>query len=70
MEKHAARRLRLSTRREYRRILTGPDTNDWRGRPISQITKRDVLDVLDAIDRRGSPGAAKRALVYLRKFFN
>jgi integrase len=28
------------------------------------------MEVLDQIDRRGSPGAAKRALAYLRKFFN
>lgn len=70
LEKHAQRRLRLSTQREYRRILTGADTCHWRDKPIVQLTKRDVLDVLEAIDRRGSPGAAKRTLVYLRKFFN
>jgi integrase len=69
LQKHAERRLRLSTQREYRRILTGPDTRAWRGRPISQIGKRDVLDVIEAIDSRGSSGASKRALVYLRKFF-
>ena len=70
IEKHAERRLRPSTQREYRRILLGRDTNGWRDRPITQITKRDVLDAIEAIDRRGSPGAAKRVLVYLRKFFN
>jgi len=37
---------------------------------MSRIGKRDVVDVIDAIDARGSPGAAKRALFYLRKFFN
>jgi integrase len=51
------------------RVLTGPDTRAWRGRLISQIGKRDVLDVIEAIDARGSPGASKRTLVYLRKFF-
>jgi integrase len=70
LEKHAKRRLRPSTQREYRRILTGADTRHWCEKPIVQLTKRDVLDVLEAIDRRGSPGAAKRTLVYLRKFFN
>jgi integrase len=69
LERHG-RRLRPSTLREYRRILTGPDTRGWRDKPLAQITKRDVLDVVEGIDRRGSPGAAKRALVYLRKFFN
>jgi integrase len=70
LQKHAGRRLRPSTQREYRRILTGFDTRPWRDRPIAKIAKRDILDVVEAIDGRGSPGAAKRALVYLRKFFN
>ena len=70
LERHVERRLRPSTQREYRRILNGSDTRAWRDRPISQIGKRDVLDVIDAMDGRGSPGASKRALVYLRKFFN
>ena len=62
--------LRTSTQREYRRILKGNDTRAWRDRPVSEITKRDVLDVIENIDSRGSPGASKRALAYLRKFFN
>jgi integrase len=70
LERHVERRLRPSTRREYRRVLKGPDTRGWRDRPISQITKRDVLDVIETIDGRGSPGSSKRVLVYLRKFFN
>jgi integrase len=68
--KYAERRLRLSTQREYRRILKGGDTRAWRDRAVSQINKRDVLDVIEGIDGRGSSGASKRALVYLRKFFN
>ena len=70
LQKHAERRLRPSTQREYRRILKGEDTRAWRNRPVSEISKRDVLDVIEGIDGRGSPGASKRALVYLRKFFN
>lgn len=70
LAKHAKRRLRPSTQREYLRVLTGPDTRHLHGKPISEITKRDMLDVIDAIDERGSPGAAKRTLAYLRKFFN
>jgi hypothetical protein len=68
LERHVERRLRPSTQREYRRILRGADTHAWRDLPISHIGKRDVLDVVEAIDGRGSPGASKRALVYLRKF--
>ena len=70
LERHVERRLRASTHREYRRILKGDDTRIWRSRPIAEISKRDVLDIIEGIEGRGSPGASKRALVYLRKFFN
>ena len=70
LQKYAERHLRPSTQREYRRILKGKDTRSWRDRPVSEISKRDVLDVIEDIDGRGSPGASKRALAYLRKFFN
>jgi integrase len=70
MEQHARVRLRHSTQKEYRRVLMGSDTRRWGDRPIGEISKRDVLDVLTAIEQRGSPGAAKRTLAYLRKFFN
>lgn len=70
MEHYVRRRLRPSTQREYQRILRGPDTRSWRDRPVAAIVKRDVIDVLDAMERRGAPGAANRALAYLRRFFN
>ena len=70
LQKYAERQLRPSTQREYRRILKGMDTRVWRHRPVSEISKRDVLDVIEDIDGRGSPGASKRALAYLRRFFN
>jgi integrase len=70
LQKYVERHLRPSTQREYRRILKGKDTRVWRDHPVSAISKRDVLDVLEEIDGRGSPGASKRALAYLRKFFN
>ncbi|MBO6716731.1 MAG: site-specific integrase [Rhizobiaceae bacterium] len=70
MRLHAERRLRPSTQREYRRLLFGPDTNTLHDRPISHITKRDVLDVIETIDARGSPAAASRTRAYLSKFFN
>jgi integrase len=69
LHKYAERYLRPSTQREYQRILTGSDTKAWHDRPISEISKRDVLDLIEEIDGRGSPGASKRALAYLRKFF-
>ena len=70
LERYVAARLRPSTMREYKRILTGPDTRHWQSLPISSITKRDVVDVIEKIEGRGSPGAASRSLAYLGKFFN
>src|SRR4051794_5442338 len=70
MERYVERELRPNTAREYHRILHGPDTEDWRTRPISSLSKGDVIDLLHWIEKRGSPAAANRALAYLSKFFN
>jgi integrase len=70
LHRYAGPRLRMSTQREYRRILKGTDTRLWRDRPLSEISKRDVLDLLEDMEGRGSPGASRHALAYLRKFFN
>jgi integrase len=70
LERHVERHLRLNTAREYRRILQGSDTKDWRSRPITTITRDDAVDLLGRIHERGSPAAANRALAYLSKFFN
>jgi integrase len=39
-------------------------------RPIASITRRDVLDVVDAVVDRGSPVAANRCLSLIRRFLN
>jgi integrase len=70
MAKHVEPNLRDTTAREYQRILFGKDTAKWRARPVNSIKKRDVLDLMDAIDARGSKSAAALSLAYLRKFFN
>ena len=70
MAKHVRRHLRPSTAREYERILFGADTKAWPPRPISSIQKRDVLELLERVDTRGSKSASSLSLAYLRKFFN
>ncbi|WP_336492391.1 tyrosine-type recombinase/integrase [Methylobacterium nigriterrae] len=70
MERHVGRNLRPNTAREYRRVLQGPDTADWQQRPLTSLTKADVLDVLHRIEERGSRAAGNRTLAYLSKFFN
>ena len=41
----------------------------WRGRRVQDITKRDVIDTLDAICDRGARIMANRTLAALRTFF-
>jgi integrase len=42
----------------------------WRGRDIKTITRRDVIELLDAISDAGKPIAANRTLAAVRKLFN
>jgi integrase len=42
----------------------------WRGRELKTITRRDVIDLLDAIVDAGKPIAANRTLAAVRKLFN
>ena len=42
----------------------------FRGRILSDITKRDVINLLDGVVDRGSPIMANRVLAALRKFFS
>lgn len=69
-ERHVNATLRPSTAREYRRILFGKDTQPWHHRPISSINRREILDLVGAIDARGAASAAGLSVAYLRKFFN
>ncbi len=70
LEKHVDPRLRDSTRGEYRRVLRTGDLAKWHDRPITSITKRDVIALLDDIAHRGTPASAKTTFAYLRKFMN
>jgi integrase len=42
----------------------------WRGRDIKTITRRDVIELIDAIVDAGKPVAANRTLAAIRKLFN
>lgn len=55
---------------EVRRILFGKDLASWEGRNVSDVSKPDVLAVIDAIMDRGSPSSARLTFAVLRKFFN
>ena len=42
----------------------------WRGRKIQEITKRDIISLLDHVQDRGAPIMANRTLAAVRKLFN
>jgi integrase len=82
IERHAMRSNRPSTWRETARILGFRTAQDvlvetrgdvmaaWKGRKVQEITKREVITLLDSINDRGSPIMANRALSAVRKLFN
>jgi integrase len=85
IERHAMKSNRPSTSRETARILglrPSPDNpalltdiggdvmSVWRGRKIQEITKRDIIALLDRVSDRGSPIMANRVLSAVRKLFN
>jgi integrase len=66
------RRVEIEREGTKKKIIewhNGPE-RIWRDRPIVEITRRDVIERLDAIKRRGGRYAARHALGAVRKFFN
>jgi hypothetical protein len=41
----------------------------WRGKRVDEITKRDVIELLDSISDRGAPSMALRVRSHVRRFF-
>ena len=62
---------RLSKNRsvaEISRLLRREVGKPWAGRSIHEITKRDVVEVVSAIEQRGAPGAANKTLKSIKTF--
>jgi integrase len=56
--------------KEVERMLAVEVTPAWGGRPIHDITKRDVIELLDGITERGKGTMANRVFATVRKLFN
>ena len=54
--------------KEISRLLRREVGTPWAGRSIHEITKRDVVEVISAIEQRGAPSAANKALKCLKTF--
>jgi integrase len=68
--RHVKLRNRKSTATETERYVDNVLRPRWKGRQVQDITKRDVLDLLDEIIARGTPAAANRIHAIVCKFFN
>jgi integrase len=69
LERHVRRANRPRTAHENERMLRQHVLPYWRGRLIRDITRRDILDILDRIIDSGAPIAANRVLAIVRKMF-
>src|SRR5471030_3009138 len=54
---------------EISRMLRREVGSAWGRRSIHEISKRDVIDVVSAIEQRGAPVAANKALKAIKTFF-
>jgi integrase len=70
LERHAKPNYRESTFLEAKRDLEREALRAWRNRPLSSISRRDVIDLVDKIVARGAGVQANRTLARLRKVFN
>jgi integrase len=70
LERHVRRSNRPRTAQGTERLLRQHVLPHWRGRLVHEITRRDVLKILDHVVDGGAPIAANRTLAAVRKFFN
>jgi integrase len=70
VELHCRRANRPRTIEGTQQLLDLHVLPRWRRRLIKDITRRDVLDLLDGLVASGRPVAANRALTAIRKLFN
>jgi len=70
LERHVRRSNRPRTAQGTERLLRQHVLPRWRGRLVHEITRRDVLKILDHVVDGGAPIAANRTFAAVRKFFN
>ncbi|MDE2676438.1 MAG: tyrosine-type recombinase/integrase [Gemmatimonadota bacterium] len=65
-----AMRTRVVTQRERARMLQKDLLPAWGDRPVADITRREVVHLVEGIARRGAPVVANRTLGLIRLIFN
>jgi integrase len=69
LERYAKANTRESSWRETERLLNRDVLPSWKGRTVQEITRRDIVDLLDRVSDRGSPIMANRVLAAVRRLF-
>ena len=70
LARHAKPNTRPKSYREFERILDADVLPVWKDKLVSEITRPDVLRLLDAIVDRGAPIVANRTHEVIRMVFN
>lgn len=70
LNKYATPKLRPRTVEGYIFALKGRYTESWKERPLAEVTKRHVLDLLEGLEAQGKHATARQLLAYIRKFFS
>lgn len=65
----AKTKLRPATLRQYRQVLDAELLPAWKDRPVSSITRRDVIHLVERIHER-APVQANRTLATIKVLFN
>jgi integrase len=70
IDRYAKPNTRPITCAETKRLIERELKPEWGSRPILDISRRDVIELLDGIIDRGSPVQANRTLAHMRRLFN
>jgi integrase len=70
LNRYSEKNTKPSTHKETKRVVDRDVRVVWENRSIGEISRRDVIELLDAIVDRGATVQANRTLAVLRRFFN
>jgi Arm DNA-binding domain len=70
VERHLKKNTVAATHNEIKRLLERDALPLWRDRPISSITRRDVINLVNSMVERGAPVMANRMLTRLGALLN
>src|SRR5262249_28699862 len=70
LERHVRRSGRRRTAEEVERLFKLHVLPRWHGRTISDISRSDVIDVVDRVVDAGAPVAANRTLTVIKTLFS